>query len=182
MAIWKRVSYHLLLHLREGKDCPRALGQQEFDNMGSTVGLLLWMLAPIFHKGFVVILDSGFCVLKAIIELRKKGIFASTLIKSGGGAMSILFRYPEVVHNHFLYCHAVDDHNGKQHSPISLEVVWATKRLLNPGVRPRAGNPEVTGIPQVDYSTSRRQLTSTQAEVAYLITYPITTKPAVITN
>ena len=54
--------------------------------------------------------------------------------------------------------------------------------LLNPGVRPRAGNPEVTGIPQVDYSTSRRQLTSTQAEVAYLITYPITTKPAVITN
>ena len=54
--------------------------------------------------------------------------------------------------------------------------------VLNPGVRPRAGNPEVTGIPQVDYSTSRRQLTSTQAEVAYLITYPITTKPAVITN
>ena len=54
--------------------------------------------------------------------------------------------------------------------------------LLNPRVRPRAGNPEVTGIPQVDYSTSRRQLTSTQAEVAYLITYPITTKPAVITN
>ena len=56
------------------------------------------------------------------------------------------------------------------------------RRLLNPGVRPRAGNPEVTGIPQVDYSTSRRQLTSTQAEVAYLINYPITTKPVVITN
>ena len=55
--------------------------------------------------------------------------------------------------------------------------------LLNPGVQPRAGNPEVTGIPQVDYRTSRRQLTSTQAEVAYLINYhPITTKPAVITN
>ena len=26
---------------------------------------------------------------------------------------------------------AVDDHNGKQHSPISLEVVWATKRWPN---------------------------------------------------
>ena len=38
----------------EGKDRPRALGQQEFDHMGSTVGLLLWMLAPIFHKGYVV--------------------------------------------------------------------------------------------------------------------------------
>ena len=63
------------IDLVEGKDRPRALGQQEFDNMGSTVGLLLRMLAPIFHKGDVVILDSGFCVIKAIIELRKKGCF-----------------------------------------------------------------------------------------------------------
>ena len=39
------------IDLVEGKDCPRPLGQQEFDNMGSTVGLLLRMLAPIFHKG-----------------------------------------------------------------------------------------------------------------------------------
>ena len=39
------------------------------------------MHAPIFHKGYVVNLDSGFCVLKATIELRKKGIFASALIK-----------------------------------------------------------------------------------------------------
>ena len=191
------------IDLVEGKDHPRALGQQEFDNMGSTVGLLLQMLAAIFHKGYVVILDSGFCVLKALIELRKKGVFASTLIKKrrywpkfihaddikahfdnkevgatdswagklddipfhvyamiepdyvmslmstygtnnrdngkethcnwrvGGEARSTLFRYPEVVHNHFLYCHAVDDHNGKRHSPISLEVVWATKRWPN---------------------------------------------------
>ena len=29
----------------------------------------------------VVILDSGFCVLKGIIELRKKGLYASVLIK-----------------------------------------------------------------------------------------------------
>ena len=188
------------IDLVEGKDRPRALGQQEFDNMGSTVGLLLWMLAPIFYKGYVVILDSGFCVLKALIELRKKGVFASALIKNrrywpkfirvddikahfddkevgatdswagklddipfhvyamkepdyvmllmstygtnnhdngketrrnwkaGGEARSNSFRYPEVVHNHFWYFHAVDDHSGKQHSPISLEVVWATKR------------------------------------------------------
>ena len=67
------------IDLVEGKDCPRALGQQEFENMGSR--LLLQMLAPIFHKGYVVILDSGFCFLKAIIELKKKGVFASALIK-----------------------------------------------------------------------------------------------------
>ena len=41
------------------------------------------------------------------------------------------FHYPEVVGNHFLYRHSVDDHNNKQHSPISLEVVWATKYWPN---------------------------------------------------
>ena len=143
------------------------------------------MLLPIYHKGFVVILDSGFCVLKGIIELRKKGVFASALIKkqhywpkyikSDGikahfdnknvgdvdswagtldnilfhvyamkeldyvmslmslygtndhdnrketqwdwkeGAMmkSATFKFPEVIHNHFMLQHAVDDHNGK---------------------------------------------------------------------
>ena len=58
----------------------------------------------------------------------------------------------------------------------------STSSVLNPGVQPRAGNREVTGIPQVDYSTSQQQLTSTQAEVAYLIKTPITTKPVVHTN
>ena len=41
------------------------------------------------------------------------------------------FNYPEVVGNHFLYRHSVDDHNNKRHSPISLEVVWATKNWPN---------------------------------------------------
>ena len=54
--------------------------------------------------------------------------------------------------------------------------------VLNPGVYPQAGNPEVTGIPQVDSSTSQRQLTSMQAKVTYLIKPPIITKPVVRTN
>ena len=37
--------------------------------------------------------------------------------------------------------------------------------VLNPGVHPLRGNPEKTGIPQVDSSTCQRQLTNTQAEV-----------------
>ena len=41
------------------------------------------------------------------------------------------FNYPEVVGNHFLYRHSVDDHNNKRHSPISLEVVWGTKYWPN---------------------------------------------------
>ena len=37
--------------------------------------------------------------------------------------MTKMFKYPEVVHNHFQICHSVDDHNAKRHSPISIEVV-----------------------------------------------------------
>ena len=162
--------------------------------MGPTVGLLLHTLAPIFHLGFMVILNLGFCVLNAIVELRKKGVFASALIKKrcywpkyipgekeigatdswtgkmddvpyhvfsmkesdyvmslmstygtnkwcgqevhhdwkeNGIKKSTTFRYPEVVDNHFKYRHYVDDHNGKQHSPTSMEVVWATKHWSN---------------------------------------------------
>ena len=191
------------IDLVEGKDHPRQLGQLKYEELGSMVGLLLRMLFPIFHLGFVVILDSGFCVLKGIVELRKKGVFASALIKkrrywpkyirgeevkehfndkevgdadSWGGKLEDVpfhvfamkepdyvmllmstygtnarngyketrrewkdngvirmksFRYPEVVHNHFQNRHSVDDHNAKRHSPISIEVVWTTKRWSN---------------------------------------------------
>ena len=145
-----------------------------------------------------MILDSGFCVLKGIIELRKKGVFAAALIKKRrywpkyvpcqmivekfkdnevghqealkGVFENIDFHifvmkepdytmqmmstygttehvgeekrqicgpkesrqqkmiwYSEVVHNHFKYRHAVDDHNNRRQSPISLEETWATK-------------------------------------------------------
>jgi len=49
--------------------------------MGKTVGLLLRLCKPIYSRGFVVVLDSGFCVLKGIVELRKKGVFAAAVIK-----------------------------------------------------------------------------------------------------
>ena len=69
------------LELVEGKDRPRQL-MTEFDNLGGkTVGLLLRMLKSYFASGKYVVLDSGFCVLKGIIELRKRGLFACALIK-----------------------------------------------------------------------------------------------------
>ena len=151
----------------------------------------------------VIILDSGFCVLKGIVELKKRGVYASALIKkrkywpkyikgdvikqhfdekavgdcdswkgnmdevpfhvyamtepdyvmslmsmygtnlksgketcrewvdTDGTQKTTKFNYPEVVGNHFLYRHSVDDHNNKRHSPISLEVVWGTKYWPN---------------------------------------------------
>ena len=52
-------------------------------------------------------------------------------VDSSGVKKNGKFHYPEVVGNHFLYRHSVDDHNNKRHSPISLEVVWATKYWPN---------------------------------------------------
>jgi hypothetical protein len=74
---------HILfsLELVEGKDHPPQL-QTEFDNLGGkTVGLLLRMLKSYFATGKYVVLDSGFCVLKGIVELRKRGLFSCALIK-----------------------------------------------------------------------------------------------------
>lgn len=39
------------------------------------------MLKKYFSTGRYVILDSGFCVLKGIVELKKEGIYAGALIK-----------------------------------------------------------------------------------------------------
>jgi hypothetical protein len=47
--------------------------------------------------------------------------------KIGGQHHEVSFQYPKVVYNHFRYRHVIDDHNSKRHSPISLEVTWATK-------------------------------------------------------
>jgi hypothetical protein len=69
------------LELVEGKDKPPQHTLAYDDIGGKTVGLLLRLTRPIWNSGKVVILDSGFCVLKAIIELKKKGVFASALIK-----------------------------------------------------------------------------------------------------
>ena len=52
-------------------------------------------------------------------------------VDSDGTKKTTKFNYPEVVGNHFLYQHSADNHNNKQHSPISLEVVWGTKYWPN---------------------------------------------------
>ena len=59
------------MELVEEKDSPLEI-IPKFNNQGQTVGLLLHVLEPIFGKGMVVILNSGFCVLKGIVELKKE--------------------------------------------------------------------------------------------------------------
>ena len=68
------------MELVEGKDSPPQIFPK-FNNKRKTVGLLLRVLEPIFAMGMVVIPDSGFCVMRGIIELKKWGVYASALIK-----------------------------------------------------------------------------------------------------
>ena len=67
----------------EGKDRPRQLGIPEFQSdHGKTGGLLLCLLKSYFSSGRYVVLDSGFCVLKAILALKRVGgLYAGALIK-----------------------------------------------------------------------------------------------------
>ena len=69
------------LDLREGKDWPQNLGHNEFENIGKTMGILLQLTKPVWSTGEVFVLDSGFCVLQAIVKLKKRGLFAAALIK-----------------------------------------------------------------------------------------------------
>ncbi len=57
------------IELVEGKDCQKELS---FAAKGKTFCLLLCLLEPYFTSGCYIVLDSGFCVLKGIMELLKK--------------------------------------------------------------------------------------------------------------
>ena len=65
----------------EGKDTSPERPPKKHSAYGKTAALLLRLTESIWGSGRVVILDSGFCVLKAIVELRKRGVYSSALIK-----------------------------------------------------------------------------------------------------
>ena len=71
-----------VVELVEGKEDPCQAGPIEFEDLGgNTVGLLLHMMNSYFETGRYVIIDSGFCVFKGLIQLSKKGVFACAVIK-----------------------------------------------------------------------------------------------------
>ena len=77
------------LDLCEGKDCPQHMGKKEYDKLGASVGTLLRLTKPVHGSGKVFVLDSGFYVLKALVELKRKGFFlpmcSSRIIAIGQG-------------------------------------------------------------------------------------------------
>ena len=58
----------------EEKDCPREMCARPSNNKGNMIGLLQMLMKPLYSTTKVVVLDSGFCVLEGLIELRKKGV------------------------------------------------------------------------------------------------------------
>ena len=88
LTFWKRVPHSVLLFVRHSLS--NGVGRRhrfpisnhpKVQQPRDLVGLLLRLLEPSFAKGMVVILDSGFYVLRGIIELKKCGFYASTLKK-----------------------------------------------------------------------------------------------------
>ena len=75
-----RIMYQI--ELVEGKDEPKEKPKPEFyDKKSPTTSLLLRLCKPIFGHGMIVALDSGFCVLKALLTLKKYGVCAIATIK-----------------------------------------------------------------------------------------------------
>ena len=71
------------MELVEGKDAPseRPAAHPEDAKGGKTCGLLLRLCKSLYGSGTIVVLDSGFCVLQGLVELRKVGVYASAVIK-----------------------------------------------------------------------------------------------------
>jgi hypothetical protein len=63
------------LEIVEGKDRPAEIGDPEFSNHSNTGGLLLRLTKSIYHSTRYEVLDSGFCVLAALVAFRKLGVF-----------------------------------------------------------------------------------------------------------
>ena len=64
------------IKLMEGKDCPK-----ECPSQGGTAGLLLRLCKVLCGTGNIFVLDSGFCVLNALIALKNVGVFVAAVIK-----------------------------------------------------------------------------------------------------
>ena len=67
------------MELVEGKDRPVQLPSTPSNK--KTTQLLLNLCKSLAGTGKIVVLDSGFCVLAALVELKKIGVFAHAVIK-----------------------------------------------------------------------------------------------------
>jgi len=69
------------IELVEGNDEPPERPRPAYSDIGPTGGLLLRLTKPIHNTGKIVVLDSGFSVLDALVALKKHGVFGTTILK-----------------------------------------------------------------------------------------------------
>ena len=68
--------------LVEGKDQPQYKWKPEFKvEYGATGGLMMRTTKPLFGKGKAVVTDSGFCVLKGLVEMLSHGLCGTTVLR-----------------------------------------------------------------------------------------------------
>ena len=70
------------------------------------------------EPNYSLLMMSTYGTLKKVGETRRRVV----------GQHQHLFRYPEVISNHYAYRDAVDNHNALRMDPISLEETWKTIR------------------------------------------------------
>ena len=76
--IWKRVLFNIFWYIWY---YVKELSQLSVDKYSLTARLLLRLTKLLYGTGKIIILDSGFCILKGIAELCKKGVYSLALIK-----------------------------------------------------------------------------------------------------
>ena len=64
--------------LMQGKYKPKEIKSQKEKG---TSGLFLRLTNAMHNTGNIVVLDSGFCVLKALLDLKKVGVYATAVIR-----------------------------------------------------------------------------------------------------
>lgn len=74
-----------ILVLQEGKDRPAHLPSEKYAHLfpdgGKAGPLMMQLCEPLFGTGSIAIHDAGFACIPALIQLKKKGVFASCLLK-----------------------------------------------------------------------------------------------------
>jgi len=71
-------------------DWPKGLPSPKFSDFGKTAGLLLCLMQCIHHTAKYIVLDSGLCVLAALVALKRISVFAGALIKKHHYWMSLV--------------------------------------------------------------------------------------------
>ena len=128
-------------------------------------GLLL-RLTKVLHKtGKLVVLDSGFCVLKALVELKKQGVFASAVIKKrrywpkycAGGAIQYYVEYMAKMPVGGVTALSGDLEEVPYHIMVMCDVDWVMKLFTTYG----------TTFPQTDSEQKYRRLENNSVTFQY---------------